>query len=83
MKRVISRIEAEKRIEKFFERKRFSAEEVRKIKRLAMKYKIKIGNFRKFFCKKCFSKLKGRISVTKNHKSVICQSCNFKNKYRI
>lgn len=83
MKSNLSRTEAQKTIEKFFSRRRFTALEAKKIKRLAMKYNIKLGSKRKFFCKKCLSQLKGRISISKTHKTVICKSCSYKNKFKL
>ena len=83
MKKSISKTEAKEKIEKFFEREDFNSEEVRKIKRLAMKYNIKLGKNRKSFCRKCLSKLTGKIKVDRNYKTVICGSCGFKNRFRI
>ncbi|MEI6849569.1 MAG: hypothetical protein WCK29_00880 [archaeon] len=78
-----SKSEAQKEIDEFFKKESFTSDEVRKIKRLAMKYKIKLHLQRKQFCKKCLSQLKGKISVSKDSKTVICSNCNYKNKFRI
>jgi len=78
-----SKSSAQDKINEFFNKKEFSSEEVRKIKRLAMKYKIKLGNYRKQFCKSCLAQLKGKISVTKDNKTVICSNCKYKNKFKI
>ena len=83
MKRSLNRLEAQKRIDGFFQKTSFSAREMRKIKRLAMKYKIRLNEYRGFFCKKCFLQLKGKIRIKKGWKIVECRSCGFKNKSRI
>lgn len=80
----ISKSEARKKIESFFTRESFSSEEVRKIRRLAMKHKIRLGGYRAQFCKKCFSSLKnGTIRVTKTHKITTCSGCGYTSKTRI
>jgi RNase P subunit RPR2 len=83
MKRKISKTEAKEKISSLFSKKSFSPEELKKIKRLAMKYRISLREHRKKFCKKCFTKLKGKIRVSKTHKTTICVSCGYKNKLRI
>jgi RNase P subunit RPR2 len=86
MKTDLSKKEAQEKITEFFNSD-FSKEEMKKIKRLAMKYKIKLGDHRKQFCKSCLSQLKGelRISRTKNavYKTIICNCCNTRNKFKI
>ena len=83
MKKELSKSEAQILINDFFKKPTFTSNEVRKIKRLAMKYKIKLNYQRKQFCKSCLNQLKGKISVTKNSKTVICSNCNYKNKFKI
>jgi len=82
MKKAIPKIEAEAKIQEFF-KKDFSQKELKKIKRLAMKYKIKLGKLRQKFCKKCFSQLKGKTRITKIHKTIICSHCQYKNKINL
>jgi RNase P subunit RPR2 len=79
----ISRKEAQQTIEKFFEKDSFTSEELKKIKKIAMSQRIKLTDYRKMFCQKCLSQLKGRIRVTGTHKTVECESCGYKNKVRI
>ena len=56
MKTELTRKEAEKKINEFFLYiKSKGPEQIRKIKRLAMHYKIKLKDKRKLFCQKCFS----------------------------
>jgi len=83
MKKEISKKEAEENIESFFKKRDFSAEEVKKIKRLAMKFKIKLRDKRRNFCKSCLNKLEGKIRITKKHKTIICKSCSYKNKFKL
>jgi len=83
MKKSLSRSQAQSKIDSFFQKESFSAEEVKKIKRLAMKYKIKLGPHRKSFCKKCLSQLKGKLRISKTHKTIICESCSTKNRIKI
>ena len=63
MKSNLSRREAQEEIDEFFRQKKtFDEKKVRKMKRLAMKYNIKLGPYRKFFCKKCFADLRKAIA---------------------
>ena len=83
MKKRISKTEAKNKIDEFFEKDRFQPEEVKKIKRLGMKFKIRLGDYRRRFCKKCFSDLKeGKIRIDKNYKIIECK-CGYKNKIKI
>jgi len=83
MKTNLSKTEAQKVIDDFFKRKSFSQKEVKKIKRLAMHYKIKLKDYRKSFCKSCLHKLEGKIRISKTHKTIECSNCGFKNKFKI
>jgi RNase P subunit RPR2 len=83
VKNKITKSEVKKRIDEFFKSESYSAEEVKSIKRMAMRYKIRLGEYRKLFCKKCLSKLKGRLKVSKTHKTVKCVNCNAENKHKI
>jgi RNase P subunit RPR2 len=83
MKPTINKMEAKEKIEQFFSKSDFTPEQLKKIKRLAMKFNIKLGDKRKLFCKKCLNPLAGKLSITKSHKTVECKSCGFRNKIRI
>ena len=83
MKTKLTRKEAEARIDEFFSREKFSAEDARKIKRLAMKFNIKLGEYRKKFCKECLMKLRGENRINKNYKTVKCENCNYLNRFKI
>ena len=70
----MSRKEAEEKIRDFFKEKH-DKEEVRKMKKLAMSYQIKLKDERKLFCNKCYSmnlRVKGMKYKMKN---VTCQDC--------
>ena len=83
MKNDISRTEAKKLIEMFFSRNNFTSEEVRKIKKLGMKFNIKLSEYRKKFCKKCLAKLNGKIRIGRIYKNVECEKCGYKNKFKM
>ena len=83
MKKKGNKTEAKEKIDSFFKKKSFTAEEVRKIKRLAMKFNIKLGEKRKKFCKKCLNKLKGKTRITKSYKTTECEVCGYGNRVKI
>jgi RNase P subunit RPR2 len=68
MKKTMSKTEAKRKIEDFFKQDIFSGEEMRKVKRLAMKFRIRLGDKRKLFCKKCYEPLKGSCGCVNKHK---------------
>jgi hypothetical protein len=83
MKTSLSKTEAKAIIETFFKKEFFSSSEVLKIKKLAMTHRIRLGEYRKLFCKSCLSKLKGKTLISKGYKTVECSSCNYKNKFKL
>ncbi|MEK6844422.1 MAG: hypothetical protein AABX83_03265 [Nanoarchaeota archaeon] len=83
MKTKLSKSQAEQEIKEFFERTKFTSEEVRKKKRLAMKLNIKLGDYKRKFCKSCLSQLKGKTRITKKYKTIECEKCRFNNRFRI
>ena len=68
----LSKTEAEKEI-RDIENK--TPKEIKKIKRLAMRHNIKLGELRKKFCKKCFSTKLKIISIKNKIKKIGCESC--------
>ena len=82
MKTDISKTQAKDKVDAFFERKDFTSEDVKKIKRLAMRFKIRLGEKRRLFCKKCLSRLKGKTKITRGYKTVLCEMCDYKNKFK-
>jgi len=85
MKKSNSKKEAQKEIEDFFNNiKNKSAREVKKIKKLAISYKIPLKEKRKLFCKKCFNSYKNpKIRIKNRIKSVSCENCGFVSRWRI
>ena len=78
-----SKTEVKNKIDDFFKKESFTSKEARKIKRLAMKYNIKLGSYRKSFCKKCLSQLKGQIRINKGYKTVKCEVCGALNRIKL
>ena len=83
MRTSLNKTQAKEKIDSFFQKPSFTPEEMRKIKRLAMKFKIPLKQYKKQFCKKCLSQLKGNIRITKSHKTIICDNCLYRNKFKI
>ena len=84
MKKTLSKKEAKRKIHDFFNRKKLAREHVKKMKRLAMKHKIRLREYKKRFCKKCFFDLEnGKVRMTKHYKSIECLKCKFKNRWKI
>ncbi len=78
----ISKKEALEAVEEFFENARLDPAAVKKIKGLAMAHRIRLKEYRKKFCKKCYADLKlGRVRVSKTHKQVICGICGATNRW--
>jgi len=82
MKRILSKAEAKEKIEQFFKKNDVTSEEMKKIRRLALKYRISLKPYKKQFCKSCLSPLKGKIRISKTHKTVECVNCGYRNKYK-
>ncbi len=85
MKKTFSKSNALKEIEDFFsDIKKKTPEEIKKIKKVAMKYKIKLGDKRKLFCKKCFSPyVKPSISIKNDFVNITCENCEYKNRWKL
>ncbi|MBS3065930.1 hypothetical protein J4229_02710 [Candidatus Pacearchaeota archaeon] len=83
MKIQLNKTQAKEKIESFFMKADFTPEQLKKIKRLAMKFNIKLGAYRKSFCKRCLNPLSGKLSITKTHKTIECKHCGLRNKIRI
>ena len=78
-------MEAVKKIEDFFSsKKELDPKYVKKMKRIAMAYNIKLKDKRKKFCKKCFSDIrKAKSKINNAHKTTVCEKCGFKNRWKI
>ncbi len=83
MKTKLNKTQVKEVIEKFFRNQDFTPEQLKKVKRIAMKFNIKLGDYRKSFCRKCLNPLSGKLSITKTHKTIVCRHCGFRNKLRI
>ena len=83
MKPTLNRTEAVEKINSFFKAKDFTPKDLKKIKRLAMKYHIPLKPYKKLFCKSCLIPLKGKVRVSKEYKRIECNVCNYKNKWKI
>jgi len=76
MNKKLSKIEARKKIEEFFKDvENKSPNEIKKIKKLAMRHNIKLGEKRKKFCKRCYSPWLKVIGVKNKIKRVLCEDC--------
>ncbi len=77
MQKTLSKTEAAKEIQEFFSNvKDKSSEQFKKIKRLAMKHNLKLGENKKLFCKYCFNSYKNpEVRINKKTKSVKCENC--------
>jgi RNase P subunit RPR2 len=80
-----SKTEVEKKIKDFFENiEDKTPKEVKKIKKLAMSQNISLKDFRKKFCKKCFSPLgNSKIRVKEGIKSIECKNCGQINRWKM
>ena len=85
MKKAISKTEAKKQIEEFFENlKDKSPKDVKKIKNLAMSHKIPLKDKRKLFCKECLHPHKNQSIRIKNGLIKInCGECSYTRKWKI
>lgn len=82
-----SKKQAEEKIRGFFSSlEGKGAREVKKIKRLAMAYNIKLGRLRKRFCKKCYSVFNSKnseVRVKNKVKRVRCLNCGYLSRWKI
>ncbi len=81
----LSKTEAQKEIEEFFKDiENKTPKEIKKIKRLAMRHNIKLGDKRKLFCKKCFMPYKNSSIRIKNDMiSITCENCGYVGRWKI
>ncbi len=81
-----SKTESKKEIQRFFEEiKNKTPKEVKKIKRLAMKYNLPLKEKRKLFCKYCSTPYVGseKVRIKDKMKSVECSRCRKVAKWKI
>ena len=80
----LSKTEAEKEIKEFFKKARNkNPKEIKDIKKLAMRYNIKLGELKKKFCKKCYSPRLKVIGLKNKIKKVLCENCGEVNRYKL
>ncbi len=95
----LSKTEVKKEIEEFFKNikekeprlsqvrsdsSKSQAKQIKKIKRLAMRHNIKLGQKRKLFCKKCFSPYKSpKIRIKNQTKKIECGHCGNISRFKI
>jgi RNase P subunit RPR2 len=84
MKEKLSKTEAKKEIEEFFDNiKNKTPKQIKKVKKLAMKHSIKLGNLRKKFCKKCYSPDLKVKSIKNKFKTTECKNCGYISRWKI
>ena len=85
MKKTLSKTDVEKQVEEFFLKIiDKTPKEVKKIKRLAMAYSIKLGEKRKTFCKKCFMPYKdASIRIKNGLITMTCGNCKNKSRWKV
>ena len=81
----ISKSKIGKKINLFFsEIKNKTPKEIKKMKKLAMSSNTPLREKRKLFCEKCLTPYKNpKIRIKKGFKSMICENCRHKNKWKI
>ena len=80
----LNRTEAKERVSKFFESiKSKNKEEVKKIKKLAMHNKIRLGKLKMLFCKHCFSTRLTVRRIKKGYKILECRDCKKSIKFKL
>ena len=61
-------------------------QEIKKIKKLAMSKNIKLGDYRKKFCKKCYSFFNSNnseVKIKENIKVIRCKECGLVSRYKL
>ena len=82
--KALSKTDALQKIQEYFSKDNLDAGQTKKIKKLAMAHRIRLGDYRKRFCKKCYYDLKtGKVSISKEYKKVLCLNCGKRNGWKI
>ncbi len=80
----LNKKEVQQKVDEFFKRDKLDSASVKKIKTLAMAYRIRLGEYRKRFCKNCYSDLKhGAVRIKNGKKQDLCNACNYVNRWNI
>ena len=86
MKILLSKTQAEKEINEFFENIKIKTpKEIKKIKKIAANRKIPLKEKRKLFCRHCLNPYSGKEKIRINNKikSIECLKCKKINRWRI
>jgi len=85
MKKATSKADTKKQIQEFFKNiKDKSPKDVKKIKKLAMSYKIPLKDYRKLFCKKCLHPYTNpSIRVKSGLIRINCGECGYTSRWKI
>ncbi len=78
--------EIEELIKNSFSKKDLTDEEIKKLRKLAMSKNIKLQNYKKNFCKKCFSFFNSnnsQIRIKNKFKIIRCKKCNYVSRWKI
>ena len=82
--RDLTKIEVMKIIGNYFSKDKLDTKQTKKIKKLAMSYRISLREHRKRFCKKCYSDLKiGKVRISVRYKQISCKYCGIINRWKI
>jgi len=82
--KTLTKEKAEEEIKDFFRNiENKTPEQIKKIKKLAMHYNIKLGEKRKKFCKKCFSARLKVKSIKRGVKTTECENCGKVSRWKI
>jgi len=97
--KTFSKTEAKKQIQEFFKNiknktprlsqvrsssSESQAKEIKKIKKLAMKYNLPLKEKRKLFCKKCFTPyINPKIRIKNKKKIITCKECGYISRWKI
>lgn len=81
----LTKSEAEEKIQEFFKNlQEKTPEEIKRVKILAAKHNIKLGELKKRFCKKCYSFFKNpEIRIREGKKIVKCKNCGGVSRWKI
>ena len=82
----LSKKEAEEKIKDFFSSiKSKTPEEIRKMKKLSMRYGLKLGDLRKTFCKKCLHSYSGeeKVRIKNKMKTIKCGNCDYTGRWQL
>jgi len=84
-KKEFSKTEAKEKINNFFiNLKQKSPLEVKKVKKIAMRKKISLKEYKKLFCKKCLTPYHlPKIRIKNKMKVVECENCGKRTRWRV